>query len=158
VISCSTPDATIYYTLDGSEPTHLSEEYVAPLALEGIVHIKARAYKEGWLPSEIAEADYEIVITEAGETILIPTVTALETVYPNPFNPETNIRFSLHETSHVLINVYNAKGQKIRTLLNENKAVGFYNTVWNGKNDSGIYFFVLQTNEQRLVRKAMLLK
>jgi hypothetical protein len=164
VISCSTPDATIYYTLDGSEPTHLSEEYVAPLALEGIVHIKARAYKEGWLPSEIAEADYEIVITEAGETILIPTVTALETVYPNPFNPETNIRFSLHETSHVLINVYNAKGQKIRTLLNENKAVGFYNTVWNGKNDSGksmpsgVYFFVLQTNEQRLVRKAMLLK
>jgi hypothetical protein len=164
VISSSTPDATIYYTLDGSEPTHLSEEYMAPLALEGIVHIKARAYKEGWLPSEIAEAEYEIIITESGEVIILPTVTAFETVYPNPFNPSATIRYSLAEDSYVTLQVYNAKGQKVGNLLSENKQRGFYHTVWNGKNDSGksmpsgVYFFVLQTNEQRFVRKAMLLK
>jgi hypothetical protein len=164
VISCSTPNATIYYTLDGSEPNHLSEEYFAPLTLEGIVHIKARAYKVGWLPSDITEADYEIVVTESGESTLLPTVTALEAAYPNPFNPETTIRFSLHEDSYVTISIYNSKGQKVRNIVSEQRQKGFHNVVWNGKNDegrampSGVYLYALQTSAHRYVRKAILLK
>ncbi|MDA3813588.1 MAG: hypothetical protein PF570_04970 [Candidatus Cloacimonetes bacterium] len=66
---------------------------------------------------------------------------------PNPFNPQTTAYLNLKSDSRVTLCVYNIKGEKIRTLVNENLSAGEYHVVWNGTDDnnsqvsSGIYFF-----------------
>ena len=72
--------------------------------------------------------------------------------YPNPFNPSTNIRFSLSYSSDVKIVVYNLLGEEIITLLNQSLLAGEHNVVWKGvdKNNtsvpSGVYFITMLAN------------
>lgn len=63
VLTCTTEDAEIYYTLDGTDPDMDSEYYSSPITISELAEftIKARAYKEGWIPSEIATATYKNV-------------------------------------------------------------------------------------------------
>ncbi|MBC8416530.1 MAG: T9SS type A sorting domain-containing protein [Candidatus Cloacimonetes bacterium] len=86
--------------------------------------------------------------------------------YLNPFNPQTIAQFSLNEASFVNLTVYNVKGQKVRTLVNELKDKGVHSVVWNGKDDSGkisssgIYLFDFEAanGDYTSVRKVILLK
>ncbi len=84
--------------------------------------------------------------------------------YPNPFNPETNIEFSLLNKGNVELSVYNIRGQKVKTLVNEAYSAGTHKVVWNGKDDqdksvsSGIYFYRLESDGKKLTRKMLLLK
>lgn len=57
-ISCSTDGAEIYYTLDGSEPTAVSQRYDAPIEITSTTTIKAVAVKDGYVDSEVSEATY----------------------------------------------------------------------------------------------------
>ena len=67
--------------------------------------------------------------------------------YPNPFNPSTNIEFNINEASNVKIDIYDALGNYIETLLNEFKNTGNYKVTFNGENlSSGIYFYRITTN------------
>ena len=90
--------------------------------------------------------------------------TALNSAYPNPFNPETNISFSLAEAGNVKLEIYNARGQKVKTLLNDKTTQGEHNLVWNGTDDSnksvasGLYFYKLQTSDKNMTKKMMLIK
>ncbi|GEM_PF-1207408 len=59
-IECATPNATIYYTTDGTDPTEKSSLYSGPFTLVSSATVKARAYKLGWTPSNIASAFYQI--------------------------------------------------------------------------------------------------
>lgn len=94
----------------------------------------------------------------------IPIVTTLQKNYPNPFNPETTIRYSLSEAGPIKLDVYNIKGQLVRKLVNEPKAAGNYTVVWNGKDEqgmnvsSGIYFYRMQTKNYSSTQKMMLMK
>ena len=68
----------------------------------------------------------------------IPVVaTALNGNYPNPFNPETTIRYSVKEPGRVKLEVYNIRGQLVRTLIDEDHATGHYTQVFNAKDNSG---------------------
>lgn len=103
--------------------------------------------------------------TEAGDNDLIPGFSAiLEQNYPNPFNPHTNIRFILEEPDQVLIEVFNLKGQKVRTLVEGNYDSGEFIVNWNGKNDdnqdeaSGVYFYKMNTSNKSQIRKMILLR
>ena len=85
--------------------------------------------------------------------------------FPNPFNPETSISFSLIESAvNTEISVYNSKGQKIKTLVNEMLPVGNHSVIWNGNDDSGepvssgIYFYKLEAGDFNQTRKMLLLK
>ncbi len=61
--------------------------------------------------------------------------------YPNPFNPSTNISFFNAKQQKVQIDIYNLKGQKVTTLLNDEMGQGHQTIAWNAKNvSSGIYF------------------
>lgn len=86
------------------------------------------------------------------------------TNYPNPFNPETNIQFSLTDISDVELMIYNLKGQKVKTLIKSELDRGNYKYVWKGtdannkQTASGIYFIRLQANDKILIRKTILLK
>ncbi len=69
--------------------------------------------------------------------------------YPNPFNPETVIKFQMSQTEKVRIDVYDINGKWITTLVDGQKSAGSYSTLWNGKTNSGldvasgIYYYTL---------------
>ena len=90
--------------------------------------------------------------------------TYLKGNYPNPFNPDTAILFSLKEATKASLTIYNMKGQKVKTLKNEYMEAGDHSIVWNGKDDngssvsSGIYFYKLNTNSYSKIRKMILMK
>ena len=94
----------------------------------------------------------------------LPEVYALGFNYPNPFNPETTIKYALPQASDVELVVYNSLGQKVRTLVSEHQGVGRYAFTWDATNDrghavsSGIYLYRLQAGEFAQVRKMLLLK
>ncbi len=84
--------------------------------------------------------------------------------YPNPFNPETNISFSLSESSNAELTVYNVKGQKVIKLVDKYLNEGKHTITWNGKDSSGIdvstgvYFYRLRSNGRTASGKMLLMK
>jgi Carboxypeptidase regulatory-like domain/Secretion system C-terminal sorting domain/Two component regulator propeller len=91
-----------------------------------------------------------------GDTGQLPEVSALFNNMPNPFNPETNIRFSIKAGETGSLSIYNAKGQ----LMHEKKfPEGSHDYIWNANNRaSGVYFYRLQTSSYTQTRKMLLLK
>ncbi len=94
----------------------------------------------------------------------IPLVTGLISIYPNPFNPTTTISYSLEFNSPVEVNIYNIKGQLVKSFDLGMQAQGFHKVVWNGESDSGnslpsgIYFSKMKTQNKVDIKKIMLLK
>ncbi|MCW8810952.1 MAG: S8 family serine peptidase [Ignavibacteriaceae bacterium] len=84
--------------------------------------------------------------------------------YPNPFNPQTTIKFELPVTEDVELSVYNNLGQLVRNLLSEELTPGEYRIQWDGTNNfgeacsSGIYYLRLSTSKSILTQKMVLLK
>jgi len=94
----------------------------------------------------------------------LPTEFDLSQNYPNPFNPETTIKYQLPESNNVILNIYNLRGQLVKTLINENQDVGYYNITWNGTDNhnreiaSGIYFYRLSAGDYVETKKMLMLK
>ncbi len=111
-----------------------------------------------------SEPSNSISITGINDIIVIPTVTALKGNYPNPFNPTTSVAFDMAKDGNVNIDIYNAKGQKVNTLINEFKKAGSYKTLWNGKDSnnlncgSGIYFYRMKSGNYTSTGKMILMK
>jgi len=93
-----------------------------------------------------------------------PTEFALLQNFPNPFNPETTLKYNLAEGANVSLRIYNIVGQVVRTLVSERQAAGRYQVKWNGTDDrgaavsSGIYFYELVAGKFRDANRLMLLK
>ena len=99
-------------------------------------------------------------VTDIGDdSINVPSTFKLEQNYPNPFNPTTTIAFSLPVAEKITLTIYNAPGQKVAVLADENYSAGNFTLKWDaGAFASGIYIFTLQTTSQFLTRKMVLLK
>jgi hypothetical protein len=84
--------------------------------------------------------------------------------YPNPFNPDTNISFSIKEEGFVSLKIYNTRGQLVKNLISENLQEGIHFTSWNGKDNnnrsvaSGIYFYKMDSKGYSSVKKMILMK
>ncbi|MDE2725499.1 MAG: T9SS type A sorting domain-containing protein, partial [Gemmatimonadota bacterium] len=95
-----------------------------------------------------------------------PREFALHQNFPNPFNPDTTIKYDLAESADVTLQIYNVLGQVVRTLVaSEAQNAGRYQIRWNGMDDrgvpvsSGIYFYQISADGKFSdVRKLMLLK
>ncbi|MDP8233078.1 MAG: lamin tail domain-containing protein [Candidatus Zophobacter franzmannii] len=91
-------------------------------------------------------------------------VTGLDSIYPNPFNPSTTIKFSLKGSDKVTVSVFNLKGQEVRTLVDCFFGEGTHSVVWDGNDlsgaecSSGIYFIRVILGEITESRKAILMK
>ena len=85
-------------------------------------------------------------------------------VYPNPFNADTTIHYELSKASDMSLEVFNARGQKVRTLEQSSRPAGSYNVVWDGYADngnhcaSGVYRLVLVYDGIRIEKKVILLQ
>ncbi len=125
------------------------------------------------------EVGLSAVYDEGESDIIIATFTFINTEnennalesnkllgnYPNPFNPRTTIYFSITKNAKINLSIYNAKGQKVKSLITNEYKKGMHSIVWEGKNDfgkpvsSGIYFYVLNIdNESQIIKKCLLLK
>lgn len=85
--------------------------------------------------------------------------------YPNPFNPTTTINFSIQSDSEIELNIFNIKGQKVKTLINNDCTNGNHTIMWNGEDEfgkpvsSGVYYYKLNINgKTEAVKKCLLLK
>jgi len=94
----------------------------------------------------------------------IPLAFDLKQNYPNPFNPTAIIGYQIPQSNHVTLEVYNALGEKVRTLINQVQETGYYQIEWNGKNDagsqlsSGIYLYRITAGNYVKVMKMILLR
>jgi len=117
-------------------------------------------YDEGI--SDLVEIAFTYDGTIAGDVIV--AATKLHGNYPNPFNPVTNIAYSIKTAGKVTIEVYNIRGQLVKTLVNEVKETGAYTALWNGKDNSnksvssGVYFYKMKTQDYNSTRKMILMK
>ncbi len=103
-------------------------------------------------------------VTQGNNPNIDGPVTTLKGNYPNPFNPATKINFSLAKAEKVNLSIYNIKGQKVLTLIDENKPQGSHSVAWNGldsqakKVGSGVYFYKLEAGKYSSIKKMILLK
>jgi len=94
----------------------------------------------------------------------IPDQTFLYQNYPNPFNNQTIIRYQLNGAGHVSIKIFDILGRKIRSLIDVEKTVGYYQIVWDGRDDqrqfvgSGTYFYEMRVGDFMQKCKVLLLK
>lgn len=101
---------------------------------------------------------------ELAEELSLPLVTDLDTPYPNPFNPMTNIGYSLVNASQVDLCIFDIRGRLVKTLANSYHDPGRYVVQWLGKNNqgitvaSGVYFVRLETKDQYFSKRISLLK
>lgn len=96
--------------------------------------------------------------------VVTPEATELRAIFPNPFNPDTNIQYSVAQPGNVTIEVFNVRGQRVKTLVSEYQEAGIYQINWNGKDSynnsvsSGLYFTRMISEESTQTRKMMLVK
>ncbi len=126
-----------YYWLESVELSNENETF-------GPIHIKVVGYNS--------------------DSVTVPYKTSLRSIYPNPFNPSTTVRFYVNTTDRVNIKVYNIRGQEIKQLTQEVYQPGFYKVIWNGKDEnenrcaSGIYLFKMETTRESQLIKGILVK
>jgi len=120
-------------------------------------------------------ASYEDGLSVPGDTVVVnitdagispvPAVTALEGNYPNPFNPETAISFTTTNANEfTTIEVYNIKGQMVKTLVKDILPAGTHSVVWDGKDtanravSSGVYLYKMKAGKYQETKKMLLMK
>ncbi|MBZ0266091.1 T9SS type A sorting domain-containing protein [bacterium] len=91
-----------------------------------------------------------------------PLDWTIEGVYPNPFNASTRLTFQLGQPSEISIAVFDLLGRQVQVLHNGKMTAGKHHAVWQGINQegfsvaSGVYYFMLQSGEERLINKVIL--
>ena len=93
-----------------------------------------------------------------------PSRLALYPNVPNPFNPETTIRFDLPSDNQVRLKIFDVVGQQVRTLMSGYLPTGSHQVVWDGRNEegmsvaNGVYFYRLQAGDVAQIRRMLLIK
>jgi len=94
----------------------------------------------------------------------VPAAFGLESIYPNPFNPSTTIRYAVPRAGQVSIEIFDILGRKVVTLFDQNQTTGWHTVQWNGLNEqqqavtSGIYIARLKAEGQVSAKKMILLR
>ena len=98
------------------------------------------------------------------ELLPLPNNFMMESAYPNPFNPTTTINFGVPLESHIEVSIFDLRGQKIKTLVNEFSQPGNYSISWDAKQiASGVYFIHFTASDGNTlyvsqIQKLMLMK
>jgi hypothetical protein len=109
------------------------------------------------------DLDFSIV-NDAPNHTTAPVNVVLNQNYPNPFNPTTEISYNLTQAGAVTLEVFNSRGQKVKTLVSETQTAGTHTVEWNGTDDSsnavssGMYFYKMKTGTTEVAKKMILMK
>lgn len=114
--------------------------------------------------TQAATVQFTFNPTAANDNNVAPARTELVGNYPNPFNPNTTIKFANKENGMVKLNIFNVRGQKVRSLVNSQMAAGTHTINWNGTDDngnvvaSGVYMYNLECGRYTSTKKMILMK
>ena len=127
------------------------------IASEAITYmVTAETIRQAFMPITLRNVE------TPGQSLLLQN-------YPNPFNPETWIPYQIREPAEVVIRIYNAQGQLVRTCSLGQREAGYYldrtrAAYWDGRNDSGelvasgVYFYQLRAGDFSATRRMLILK
>jgi hypothetical protein len=139
----------------------------------GLVQFRFTAYDTGAAGTNEAAVDEIRISAKASQPVLVdgdgstgaaPARFALHGNEPNPFNPSTRIRYDLPRQTDVRIGVFNASGQRVKTLVTGTQPAGRHAAFWDGRNESGepvasgFYVYRMETREFTAARKMLLVK
>ena len=134
-----------------------------PMAMRSVA-VNDKQLNSSNIGGDSAYPAYNIKVTSADLSNTVVPVLSLEQNYPNPFNPSTTIRYSIEEPGSVSLEIYNVKGQLVKTLYQGDAEIGSHTVIWNGLDNSGnacssgVYFYRLRTPKTNMVRKMLMLK
>jgi len=152
-------------TVNQGSSTYIDTEFnYNPGSGDFILWYDVKAYYS--LEGTISPSAYVSTKGEQGNIIIISKegadkeITTYDiTNYPNPYNPQTTIRFQLPQEGFVTIKVYDAIGKEVATLLNEEKDSGIYELKFNGIDlPSGMYIYTIKANDYFASKKMLLVK
>ena len=124
--------------------------------LEYVFHVRTLNQHGGGLPAEATVTLPGIVSSESEE---LPAEVTLSANYPNPFNPETTIRYALPQAGEVRLAVYDLLGHEVAVLVDRSKPAGNHTVRFGADNlASGLYVYRLQAQKKTIVRTMMLVK
>ena len=152
-------DANIYRSTNGA--SSWTTAYTAAGAVFQDIDFKVvGGCPKGWAAGNagvIVKMDAPTGISNVNNEV--PSSFDLKQNFPNPFNPTTNINFSLPKSGFVTLKVYDMIGKEVATLVNEVKTAGNYIVGFNAANlPSGAYFYRLESNSFVDTKKMMLIK
>nr|MBP7205845.1 T9SS type A sorting domain-containing protein [Candidatus Cloacimonadota bacterium] len=114
--------------------------------------------------SDTSDGSFSITWVANNDPGQTPAATELLGNHPNPFNPETTIRYALHESAPVRIVIYDARGHLVKTLVDDTRQAGYHSVVWSGSDEfgatagSGIYYVHLMCGLSNQVMKISMIK
>ena len=126
--------------------------------------VTGKAYFDDFSVEKMKVAPGEGIVVDKGQGKNVPIKYAMMNNYPNPFNPETRIVYSLPQSGKVSLTIYNLLGQQVRKLADTVQNAGTYTLTWDARNDfgqnvtTGIYIGVLTIGEQKVTRKMVLVR
>lgn len=153
------------HTIEGGK-LNVTLAGVAPMGetvAKAIVRLPATAEASLAVESEVA-INEEAAYTATEEVSALPEDFVLHANYPNPFNPTTTIAYELPNAVDVKVQVFNALGQMVRTLVNSEQKAGKYNVQWDSRSDagnvvaSGVYIYRIQAGSFVATKKMLLVK
>ncbi len=112
----------------------------------------------------IDNVEVAMTFSSAEDNFVTAPVARLKNAYPNPFNPSTNLSFSIANSEKVLLEVYNVKGQRVAVLVDDVLQAGNHSVIWNANNSqgnnvtSGVYFYRLTTPTHTETKRVLFLK
>lgn len=145
-------------SLDPGEYDEDGRSFIVPSVSPGKYYVVFYADKAEDLTSVVDESDetnnenWEVLNINGPSTDIIvensnPTEYSLLQNYPNPFNPSTSINFAVKTDANVTLRLFNALGQEVRTILNDNYATGNYKIDFNATGlSSGVYFYTMDAS------------
>lgn len=124
----------------------------------GGAELDAQIYLHGCVIDGILYGDTTVVSVEKMKEIN-PFNFELQQNFPNPFNPQTKIKFYIPERTFVKLKVFDLLGNEVESLVNEEKDIGYHEIDFDGSGlPSGVYFYTLQTSEFIQTKKMVLLR
>jgi hypothetical protein len=144
--------------------------------------LQCHAFPSGWKAGETLKVIFtdkkglmlgetEVLLTndpadEANEIIFGEKISELLLLEnkPNPFTDYTLIQYQILDDERIDLGIYSISGQRVRTLVNEFKSAGFYEVIWDGKDNQGndlsegIYIYILKSKSTQLMKKSVLIR
>ena len=163
-------DSVSIYIFDASAPPPISEpgtptlgpfsagssSEISPGSINLRQFLAPRVIVDGILVSTLWS---DVVTDVINAEIINPVEFKLTQNFPNPFNPSTKIKYSIPQSSNVIIKVLDILGNEIETLVNEQKNTGTYEITWYAENlPSGVYFYQLRAGSFVETKKMVLLR
>ena len=164
LVASNVVDGRLRIAFAGAESRSEGAGTILRIPIEPLPNVTPSAYPFELEETTLNGGTSSVEIVDDPTTFVLPDSYTLWQNWPNPFNPETQIRYSLPQESFVELIVYDLLGQTVRTLVFDYQQPGSYTLMWDGRDNSGyaaaagIYLYSLRVGDVIQTRKMALIR